>query len=83
MKILRDNGCEEINARGKFNPEMHECAISKNEQGKDDEVILNELRKGYTLHKKVLRPSMVEVNKVEREEEKEKQEEKKEVSKNE
>jgi molecular chaperone GrpE len=64
MKALQDNGLSEIRTKGEwFNPEFHECALTKNSPEKDDGIILEELRKGYLIHNKVLRPAMVAVNK--------------------
>lgn len=79
LAILKANGIEEIRARGKFNPELHDCVSAKSEREKEDGEIICELRKGYSLHGKVLRPAMVEVNR----KQEDKKEEKNEVSKNE
>ena len=64
LRILEKNGVKKINALGgKFDPEMHECLMASNENGKEDNVVLEELQKGYTINGKVLRPAKVKVNK--------------------
>ena len=66
MKILKENGLQEIETKGKkFDPEVHECVLTGKEDEKEDEIILEEMRKGYLIHNKVLRPAMVKVNKKE------------------
>ena len=66
MEILKENGLQEIETKGKkFDPEVHECVLTGKEDEKEDEVILEEMRKGYLIHNKVLRPAMVKVNKKE------------------
>jgi len=46
----------------KFDPTKHEAVgfVSSNEH--EDNTVIRELRKGYVLNGKVIRPSMVEVN---------------------
>ena len=60
---LQTFGVEPIKAKGEeFNPEVHE-AVSFDEGDGEHEVVLEELRKGYKLGDKIIRPSMVKVGK--------------------
>ena len=61
-KLLQQEGISEIESVGKlFNPDVHE-AVGQVETDNDSEgKVIRELRRGYILHGKVLRPSMVEV----------------------
>ena len=59
--MLSEDGVEKIKTDGvKFDPNFHE-ATSFSKCDKDEGTIVSELRKGYTIHGKVLRPSVVEV----------------------
>ena len=72
--ILSKEGVEKIQSLGsKFNPDLHDAAlrvVSDEEEG----TIVEEIRQGYTLKGKVLRPSIVKVaeNSAERESKSEK-----------
>jgi len=72
--ILSKEGVEKIQSLGsKFNPDLHDAAlrvVSDEEEG----TIVEEIRQGYTLKGKVLRPSIVKVaeNPTERESKSEK-----------
>jgi len=60
---LKKHGIEEIEALGKpYDPNVHE-AIMQKEDGGPEGIILEEAQKGYTLHGRVIRPSMVIVSK--------------------
>ncbi|HEY40769.1 MAG TPA: nucleotide exchange factor GrpE [Dehalococcoidia bacterium] len=56
---LESQGVREIEALGeKFDPNLHEAAMhSKGPEG----IVIQEIQKGYMLHDRVLRPSMVVV----------------------
>ncbi len=56
---LESQGVREIRALGeKFDPNLHEAALhSKGPEG----IVVKELQKGYMLHDRVIRPSMVVV----------------------
>ena len=56
---LESHGVREIKALGeKFDPNLHEAAMhSKGPEG----VVIQEIQKGYMLHDRVIRPSMVVV----------------------
>jgi molecular chaperone GrpE len=60
--ILEKQGLKKINAKGKFNPELHEVLMQ--EEGGKEGLILEELQKGYTLNEKVIRPSKVKISKL-------------------
>ena len=74
QSILSKEGVEKIQSLGsKFNPDLHDAAlrvVSDEEEG----TIVEEIRQGYTLKGKVLRPSIVKVaeNPAERESKSEK-----------
>jgi molecular chaperone GrpE len=56
-------GLEEIEAVGKpYDPSLHEAILQKESSGPEN-VILEEMQKGYTLHGRVIKPSMVIVSK--------------------
>lgn len=60
-KILEKQGLEAIDAKGTFNPKIHEAVIKV--EGEKDGVILEELQKGYMLNHKLLRASKVKISK--------------------
>ena len=60
--ILEKEGLKTINTEGKFDPKTHEALVQ--EDGKEDENILEEIQKGYTLNDKVIRASKVKISKV-------------------
>ena len=58
--VLESEGITPIEAVGKeFNPTFHEAVIF--EEGGDGQKVVAELQRGYLLHDKVLRPTMVKV----------------------
>ena len=62
---LEDHGLETIESEGQeFDPYTHECVVSQEveEQEKDD-IILEELQRGYKLNSNVIRPAKVKVGK--------------------
>jgi len=65
LDILRTHNVEQIKAEGqRFDPSIHHALMQKTEEDKQDNVILEELQKGYMLNGRVIRPSRVIVNKV-------------------
>jgi molecular chaperone GrpE len=65
MNILQTHGVEQIKSRGEpFNPEKHE-SVEEIEVGEleKDGIIIEEARKGYRMHEKILRPAQVKVGK--------------------
>ena len=65
LDILKSHGVEQIKALcEKFEPTLHEAIMQKDEVGKEEGIVLEELEKGYKLNDRVIRPSKVIVNKV-------------------
>ncbi len=63
-KALENAGLEEIKAMDEsFDPNVHNAVMTANVEDKDDGIITMVLQKGYKLRDKVVRPSMVAVNK--------------------
>lgn len=59
---LGQEGLAKIVAVGKtFNPERHEVVMKVRTKEHDENVIIEEVRKGYMLKDKVIRPSMVKI----------------------
>lgn len=46
-----------------FDPKLHEAISTKEDQDLDDNTIITEIRKGYILKDRVIRPSLVEISK--------------------
>jgi molecular chaperone GrpE len=64
MASLKSHGVEPITALGeKFDPAFHQALTQRSEPDKEEMIVLDEFRKGYKLGDKVLRPSIVIVNK--------------------
>ncbi len=60
---LKKHGVEEIEALGKpYDANVHEAILQKEHDGPEG-MIIEEMQKGYTLHNRVIRPSMVIVAK--------------------
>ena len=61
-KILENHGIKEINAKGnKLDPSKHE--VLQFRDGKEENIVLEEVQRGYTMHDKVLKTSKVIVSK--------------------
>jgi len=61
---LEKQGLEQIRAEGEpFDPYLHEAIMKVELDEYPDNVIVEEMRKGYKLKDRVLRPTMVKVNK--------------------
>jgi len=62
-KALEEEGIEEINAVGKkFDYNLHH-AVATEESNEEEGTIIKEIRKGYTMNGKVVKPSYVVVSK--------------------
>lgn len=61
FRNLELHGLKRIPAAGVFSPAVHEAIMQVEEAGKAAGEIVAELRPGYTLYEKVLRPSQVSV----------------------
>jgi molecular chaperone GrpE len=60
---LKKHGVLAIESLGKpYDPELHEAILQKEDSGPEG-VVIDEMQKGYTLHGRVIRPSMVIVSK--------------------
>ena len=63
-EVLKNNGLEEINSVGeKFDPNVHEALMQKEEEGKEAGIILEEVQKGYRLNGRVVRAAKVIISK--------------------
>ena len=64
LSTLNKQGVEAIPAVGEpFSAEVHEAVMLDEDSEEPDETVTAELRKGYTLHDRVIRPSLVKVAK--------------------
>ncbi|HEV2193302.1 MAG TPA: nucleotide exchange factor GrpE [Nitrosopumilaceae archaeon] len=62
--FLSENGVTSIETLGEiFNPQLHEAISVKEDPSLDDNTITAEIRKGYILQNRVIRPSLVEISK--------------------
>ncbi len=62
--ILKGEGIVEIDALGKlFDPNLHEAVSFVDNGEMPENTVTNEIRKGYMLNDRVIRPSLVEVSK--------------------
>ena len=59
---LKKLGLTEIEAEGKFDPNLHNAVLSEAAEGVESETILAVLQKGYKMGDKILRNSMVKVS---------------------
>ena len=59
---LGQEGLAKIEAVGKsFDPKLHEVAMKVSTKEHDEDVVIEEVRTGYRLRDKVIRPSMVKI----------------------
>jgi molecular chaperone GrpE len=62
--LLRKNRVKPIEALGAdFDPNLHQAVVHENSPGHRDGEVIEELRRGYTLGDRLLRPAMVKVAK--------------------
>ncbi|MCM8761431.1 MAG: nucleotide exchange factor GrpE [Candidatus Omnitrophica bacterium] len=62
QKFLKDIGIEKIKTVGeKFDPHLHEAVETEEAKDKEEDVIVAELKPGYKLNGKLLRPAMVRI----------------------
>src|SRR3989338_8155179 len=60
--ILERHGIREMKSLGeKFDPEMHECLMFENAGDKEDDVVIEEIQKGYMMKDRVIRHAKVKV----------------------
>lgn len=60
-KILDDQGVALIKTDGEFDPNLHEAVSHEDSDGHQEGQIIEELRKGYRIGQRVLRPALVRV----------------------
>ncbi len=76
LDILKSHEVEQIQAAGEsFDPSKHQAMMQRSEPDEEENVVLEEFQKGYTLNGRVIRPSKVIVNKQAAEEPEQAQEE--------
>lgn len=64
LKVLTDEGLEEIDSVGKpFDPECHEAVGIEETDKKNEDIVLDEWQKGYRFNGRLIRPSRVKVGK--------------------
>lgn len=64
LKILEKNGVTVIAAEGEtFDPTFHQAVMQQETPDQPPNTVVQELQKGYLLHNRLLRPSMVAVSK--------------------
>ncbi len=62
--VLTDSGVEEIDALGEmFNPELHEAVSQQETTAAEEGCVVKQLRKGYRLRERLVRPASVVVAK--------------------
>lgn len=60
---LKELGAEPLEGVGeKFNPEIHESASSRREEGKEDQVVLEVVQRGWRVDDRVVFPAKVVIN---------------------
>lgn len=63
---LENEGLTVIPGKGEvFDPYVHQAVVTEHVEGEPDEIVLEELQKGYKLKDRILRASMVKVNSAE------------------
>lgn len=63
IEVLKNNNIEEINSIDeKFDPNFHHAIGVERVEGKDSDMVIDILQKGYVLKEKVIRPAMVRVS---------------------
>ena len=64
LETLRKRGVTAIDTAGaRFDPELHEAVAYQASEGHEDGDVIDELRRGYRFHEKLLRAAMVRVAK--------------------
>ena len=63
-KLLKDEGVDEIESKGKqFDPNIHDAIAFSSVTDIEENIVTNEIRKGYMLNQRLLRPALVEISK--------------------
>lgn len=64
LNILEKHNATQVEAQGKpFDPNYHEAVMQEESEQHPENTVINELQKGYLLHDRLIRPSMVVVSK--------------------
>lgn len=61
LKILENNNIQPIDTDGEFDPNLHEAVTHESSPDHETNAIIGEVRKGYTIDNRVLRPALVRV----------------------
>jgi len=62
LKVFEKFNVKPIEAQGQiFDPTFHEAVMQEETDEFDENTVINELQKGYLIHDRLLRPSMVVV----------------------
>lgn len=62
-EVLRDQGLQRVDALGTpFDPALHEAIGTESSDEHPDDTVIDELRAGYRLHDRVVRPALVRVS---------------------
>ena len=65
METLKEQGLKPVKSVGeKFNPNFHEALLVDHNKGAEDDIVMEEWRKGYLFKNRLLRPAQVKVNKI-------------------
>ncbi len=65
METLKEQGLKPVKSIGeKFNPNFHEALLVDHHEGAEDDMVMEEWRKGYLFKDRLLRPAQVKVNKI-------------------
>jgi molecular chaperone GrpE len=63
LDVLKRYGVEPIAAVGsEFDPNLHEAVMRVEDTEQPENTVVEEMRRGYTMHNRVIRPSMVKVS---------------------
>ncbi len=63
LDTLKKNGLEEIEAKGQFDPELHNAVLQEDKEGAESGDIIEVLQKGYKVKNRIIRHTMVKVAK--------------------
>jgi molecular chaperone GrpE len=64
LSTLEKEGVKCIKAEGEiFDPYLHECVMTENTKKYDEDAVIQEIQKGYTMNSKVIRHSKVKIAK--------------------
>ncbi len=64
MAVLEKNGVKPVSTAGeKFDPNFHEAIMQREDPDAEDNMVLQEVQKGYLLNERLVRPAMVVVSK--------------------